>query len=249
MITKTEIKLFKSLSDKKARAEHGLFLVEGIKSVQEVMKSRFEVHKILYSKTVKAQFEHTYKIAFEVDERTIEQISSFSTPQQVIAVCYSDVTIANYSLIEDSVHLYLASIRDPGNLGTIIRLADWFGMEQIFCSEDTVDFFNPKVIQATMGSFCRINVVYESLAACIEKVPKHSPIYASSLSGSSLNANPLSDKGLLIIGNEANGLSPEEEMLATHRLRIPGPFKDNGPESLNAAMATSILLSAFKKII
>jgi RNA methyltransferase, TrmH family len=249
MITKTEIKLFKSLSDKKARAEHGLFLVEGIKSVQEVLKSRFEVHKILYSKIVKQQFEHSHKMAFEVDERTIGQISSFSAPQQAIAVCYSDVPIANYSLIKDSVHLYLASIRDPGNLGTIIRLADWFGMVQIFCSDDTVDFFNPKVIQATMGSFCRVNIIYEPLATCIKKMPKHLPVYAASLSGSSLKADPLSDQGLLIIGNEANGLSHEEEKLASHHLRIPGPFKDNGPESLNAAMATSILLSAFKKII
>jgi RNA methyltransferase, TrmH family len=249
MITKTEIKLFKSLFEKKARAEHGLFLVEGIKSVQEAMKSRFEVHKILYSKTVKTQFEHSHKLALEVDERTIEQVSSLSTPQQVIAVCYSNMRSANYSLLNTSAHLYLASIRDPGNLGTIIRLVDWFGMEQIFCSEDTVDFFNSKVIQATMGSFARVNVIYEPLADCIAKMPEHLPVYASSLSGTNLNVKPLQDKGLLIIGNEANGLSDEDEKLANHLLRIPGPFKDNGPESLNAAMATSILLSVFKKIV
>jgi RNA methyltransferase, TrmH family len=122
-------------------------------------------------------------------------------------------------------------------------------MEQIFCSEDTVDFFNPKVIQATMGSFGRIKAIYEPLASCIAKIPTGLPVYASSLYGSNLNSNPLLDKGLLIIGNEANGLSLEDEKLADHLLRIPGPFKDNGPESLNAAMATSILLSAFKKII
>jgi RNA methyltransferase, TrmH family len=249
MITKTEIKLFKSLSDKKARTEHGLFLVEGIKSVQEVMKSGFEVHKILYSKAVNQLFAQSHKMAYEVDERTIEQISSFSKPQQVIAVCYSEFGFFNYESLKDSVHLYLASIRDPGNLGTIIRLADWFGMEQIFCSEDTVDFFNPKVIQATMGSFCRVKLIYEPLTTCIEKMPKSLPIYAASLSGLSLDSNLLLDQGLLIIGNEANGLSQEEEKLATHHLRIPGPFKLNGPESLNAAMATSIFLSAFKKII
>jgi RNA methyltransferase, TrmH family len=249
MITKTEVKLFKSLSDKKSRVEQGLFLVEGIKSVNEVLKSDFEIVKLLYTSELKQQFENTGNQTFEVTEAVINQISSLSTPQKVLAICKIHQPIANWSAMNKQVHLYLASIRDPGNLGTIIRLADWFGLEQIFCSEDTVDIFNPKVIQATMGSFCRVKLVYCPLQDCIKAMDKDLPIYASSLSGKNLSAEIAIDKGLLLIGNEANGLSDLDMQFATQLIRIPGPFKANGPESLNAAMAASILLSAFKKII
>jgi RNA methyltransferase, TrmH family len=254
MITKTEIKLFKSLANKKFRLEHNLFLVEGAKSVEELLKhenslSGYPIQKIMYSKAVKAQFEGIHSSAEEVDSKVIDQISSFSNPQQVIAICDTKNTDPNWSALESSVHLYLSSIRDPGNLGTIIRLADWFGMAQIFCSEDTVDFYNSKVIQASMGSFCRVRVHYLPFEDCINKMDKAFPIYAAALNGSDIKSKQLYDKGLLLIGNEANGLSSNELNKATHLLRIPGPFKEQGPESLNAAMATSILLSAFKKIV
>ncbi len=249
MITKTEIKVFKSLSEKKFRLEHGLFLVEGLKSVEEVLKSHFIIEQLLCSRSVQAQFEN-YKVPIEVvDEQIIQQISAFTSPQQAIAVCRMPTPIVNWDSLGLSMHLYLSSIRDPGNLGTIIRLADWFGMAQIFCSEDTVDGFNPKVIQATMGSFCRVDLHYLPLSQCLSGMHHALPIYAAALNGDLLNETQLIDKGILMIGNEANGLSTEDLSQAKHLLRIPGPFKSEGPESLNAAMAASILLSAFKKII
>ncbi len=249
MITKTEVKLFKSLSDKKFRLEHGLFLVEGLKSVEEALNSHFRIEKLLYSASVEAFFADAHPSAECIDERLIQQISAFTTAQQVIAVCRINTPKVEWASLQQAVHPYLSSIRDPGNLGTIIRLADWFGLAQIFCSDDTVDNFSPKVIQASMGSFCRVAVHYLPLDSCIEQMGADLPIYASALNGDLLNQTSLMDSGLLMIGNEANGLSALDLSKANQMLRIPGPFKTNGPESLNAAMATSILLSAFKKII
>jgi RNA methyltransferase, TrmH family len=249
MITKTEIKVFKSLSEKKFRLEHGLFLVEGLKSVEEVIKSRFKIERLLCSVGVQQLFENSKDKLEIVDERVIQQISSFTSAQQAIAVCKIEPSIVNWDSLKQSMHLYLSSIRDPGNLGTIIRLADWFGMNQIFCSLDTVDGFSPKVIQATMGSFCRVDLHYMPLAQIIQEMDQNLPIYAAALNGDLLNTTALIDKGILMIGNEANGLSADDLIKAKQLLRIPGPFKSEGPESLNAAMATSILLSAFKKII
>jgi RNA methyltransferase, TrmH family len=249
MITKAQLKLFKSLAEKKHRNTYQLFLVEGEKSVLEVLDSDIVIQELFYTNEIGYNFSKSYSKAIEITAKEMQQMSSLSTPPGVMAVCAITKQEIVWSQFSESIQLYLASIRDPGNLGTIIRLADWFGLHQIFCSEDTAEVYNPKVIQASMGSFTRVKVHYLNLKEIVANISPNMPIYASSLEGQLIDSNTLLDKGLLIIGNEANGISADEIAISNQLIRIPGPLKQKGPESLNAAMATSIFLSAFKKII
>ena len=245
-ISNNEIKRVKSLQQKKFRDESGLFIVEGEKMVQEAVDSPFEVQDI-YRKD-------------EIGADCMSRISALSSPSPVLAV----VRKPEDSVIDDSkqllpliagggLFLALDAIRDPGNLGTILRIADWFGIDAVFASKDTVDVFNPKVVQATMGAIFRVKMHYVDLPPLFELVREaEGKIFGTFLDGKNMYERDL-DSGkehpsVIIIGNEANGISDEVAALVSDRLYIP-PYPQDSPgsESLNAAIATAITVAEFRR--
>ena len=159
----------------------------------------------------------------------------------------SVIDLGSCYTIHSSLSLALDGIQDPGNLGTIIRIADWFGIQTIFCSEDTVDAWNPKVVQATMGSIARVNIYYMSLSALIDTLPADYPVYGTLLDGDNIYTQPLTPHGLIVMGNEGNGISPEIRAKVNRRLLIPSYSQDDTAESLNVAIATAITCAEFRR--
>ena len=249
MISKNQIKHIQSLHTKKSREEEGLFIVEGIKLVTEfIEQKKFEVKEIFaladyiesHSKILTRQ-----KIWYnEISEEELKKISLLSTPNQVLAVIKKTDQILDSALLSQTTSLYLDDIRDPGNLGTIIRIADWFGIKQVICSPTTTELYNPKTLQASMGAVLRVNVVTipfdELLAKCTNL-----PIYGTVLEGENIYTSKLKH-GIIVIGNEANGISKEVLKKITHHITIPAA-NSNGSESLNAANACAIVCSEFHR--
>lgn len=245
-ISANEIKRVRSLSDKKFRDRYGLFCVEGEKMVDEALRSGFDVETV-YRKD-------------EIGEEQMGRISSLSSPSPVLAVVRKpqDINISSDTALSDALGhsgLYLAldSIRDPGNLGTILRVADWFGIDAVFAAPDTVDVFNPKVVQATMGAIFRVKFHYAEIPAlCRAAVSAGGNVYGTFLDGSDMyekQLNPGKDSpSVIVIGNESNGISDEVAGLVFDRLYIPPyPKNDTGSESLNAAVATAITVAEFRR--
>lgn len=240
MLSKNNIKLIKSLEHKKFRILHQLFVVEGLKSVHEFLKSDFQVEKIY---TLRNDFENNFKDKIDViTEDELKKISFLKSPNQVLAI----FKIPSVKQL-DSNHLILAldTINDPGNLGTIIRLCDWFGVEQLICSKDSVDCYNPKVVQSTMGSLTRVQLFYIDLKEFVSTYKGQ--VYGAFMEGKNIYNSELSKKGLIILGNEANGISPEIERLINEKISIPAFGKELETESLNVATAAAIILSEFKR--
>lgn len=239
MISKSEIKLVKSLSQKKFRDELGLFVAEGDKLVGEALHSKYEVVNV-------------YK-RDEIGEETMSRITSLSSPSPSLAVVRKPQQSAPEEIdrIVESRPLALAldSLRDPGNVGTIIRLADWFGIDVVFASKDTVDIFNPKVVQATMGAIFRVEFIYCDLGEVAEKFnTKGMKVYGTFLDGDSIYDNALDKSGLIVMGSESNGISCNIEKKVTERLFIPPyPAGAETSESLNVAIATAITCSEFRR--
>lgn len=245
-ISANEIKRVRSLSDKKFRDRYGLFCVEGEKMVDEALRSGFDVETV-YRKD-------------EIGEEQMGRISSLSSPSPVLAVVRKpqDINLSSDAALSDALGqsgLYLAldSIRDPGNLGTILRVADWFGIDAVFAAHDTVDVFNPKVVQATMGAIFRVKFHYAEIPAlCRTAVSAGGNVYGTFLDGSDMyerQLNPGKDSpSVIVIGNESNGISNEVAGLVSDRLYIPPyPKNDTGSESLNAAVATAITVAEFRR--
>lgn len=233
MPTKATLKLIRQLQQKKYRKQEGLFVVEGLKSVEEFLKSEF-VLKGLFSTKEKA-----FPNAEIITSSEMDQISSFSTPPGLLAVFEQKKTVIPSNL--KGHYFALDGIQDPGNLGTIIRIADWFGMKHIFCSNDTADVYNPKVIQACMGSLTRVEVHYTQLNLLLKNV--EIPVYGTFMSGDNIYTSDLSSDGIILLGNEANGISSENERHCTRKISIPQ--NGNSTESLNVAMAAAIIGSEF----
>lgn len=245
-ISANEIKRVRSLSDKKFRDRYGLFCVEGEKMVDEALRSGFDV-EIVYRKE-------------EIGEEQMGRISSLSSPSPVLAVVRKpqDINLSSDAALSDALGqsgLYLAldSIRDPGNLGTILRVADWFGIDAVFAAPDTVDVFNPKVVQATMGAIFRVKFHYAEIPAlCRAAVSAGGNVYGTFLDGSDMYEKQLNQgkdsPSVIVIGNESNGISNEVAGLVSDRLYIPPyPKNDTGSESLNAAVATAITVAEFRR--
>lgn len=245
-ISANEIKRVRSLSDKKFRDRYGLFCVEGEKMVDEALRSGFDVETV-YRKD-------------EIGEEQMSRISSLSSPSPVLAVVRKpqDINISSDTALSDALGqsgLYLAldSIRDPGNLGTILRVADWFGIDAVFAAPGTVDVFNPKVVQATMGAIFRVKFHYAEIPAlCRAAVSAGGNVYGTFLDGSDMyekQLNPGKDSpSVIVIGNESNGISNKVAGLVSDRLYIPPyPKNDTGSESLNAAVATAITVAEFRR--
>lgn len=245
-ISANEIKRVRSLSDKKFRDRYGLFCVEGEKMVDEALRSGFDVETV-YRKD-------------EIGEEQMGRISSLSSPSPVFAVVRKpqDINLSSDAALSDALGqsgLYLAldSIRDPGNLGTILRVADWFGIDAVFAAPDTVDVFNPKVVQATMGAIFRVKFHYAEIPAlCRAAVSAGGNVYGTFLDGSDMYEKQLNpgknSPSVIVIGNESNGISDEVAGLVSDRLYIPPyPKNDTGSESLNAAVATAITVAEFRR--
>ena len=237
MLTKNQIKLIRSLSIKKNRKKLGLFAVEGEKLVNEVIKSDWQIHRIYATK------EWMGKNAIIVSKTDLSRISSLKTPNKVLALVKIKKEFSNISC---NTVLALDSVKDPGNLGTIIRLADWFGIENIICSDDCVDYLNPKVIQSSMGSFTRVNLHYTSLPNAFKKYSDYK-LFITVLNGTPLkemiNEKKINTvKKIIVLGNESKGVSKEILALKSEKITIPKSSISKA-ESLNVAAATAIILS------
>jgi len=237
-LSKNHIKLITSLSQKKYRQKHKLFVVEGVKVVQEFLNSSYELDIVFSSDT---DFSSTDKF-IEVTDQELKKISSLKNPNKVLAIFKIPNQI---NPIMGGLILALDSINDPGNLGTIIRLCDWFGIEQLVCSNETVDCFNSKVVQASMGSLTRVAVSYLDLKKYLQNASV--PIFVADMDGLNVYKTKLPDSAVLVLGNEANGISDEIKQLVTTKISIPryGAFQQT--ESLNVATASAILLSEFRR--
>lgn len=241
MITKNEIKFVKSLLQKKNRYEHNLFIVEGAKSVQEALVSDFLLQTLYatedFAKENQQLINHNKKLVI-CKETDLIAMGSFESNNAALAVL--KLKEKESSLLHEGLTILLDDISDPGNLGTIIRTADWFGVTNIVCSPKTTDFYSPKVINATMGSFTRVNLQYNDLTKYLSKNTK--PVFGAFLDGTTLGKENLPTNAILIIGNEANGISKEVEKFVTHKITIAGA---GHTESLNASIATAIILYEF----
>jgi len=237
-LSKNHIKLITSLSQKKYRQKHKLFVVEGVKVVHEFLNSSYELDIVFSSDT---DFSSTNKF-IEVTDQELKKISSLKNPNKVLAIFKIPNQI---NPIMGGLILALDSINDPGNLGTIIRLCDWFGIEQLVCSNETVDCFNSKVVQASMGSLTRVAVSYLDLKKYLQNASV--PIFVADMDGLDVYKTKLPDSAVLVLGNEANGISDEIKQLVTTKITIPryGAFQQT--ESLNVATASAILLSEFRR--
>lgn len=240
MLSKNQIKLISSLQQKKHRFANQLFFAEGVKVIQELVKSNFEL-ECLY--TTKEDFNDvaSHKRSI-ISENELNKISALSTPNTCLAVF--KIPLEN-KIIESGLVLALDSVRDPGNLGTILRLCDWFGIQQLICSKETVDIYNPKVVQATMGSIARVNVNYVDLDSFIIKTKL--PVFGTFMDSENIYKTTLPQEGIIVMGNEANGISENIEKLIDKRLTIPRFGDLQITESLNVATATAIILSEFRR--
>jgi len=242
MISKNQQKLIQSLKLKKNRIKTSLFVAEGKKVVIELINSSIELNSLYCLPAFTNEINVKKDLITEINEKELEKISNLKNANQVVALF--EIPKFNKNSINNSLTLALDDIRDPGNLGTIIRLADWFGISTIFCSTNTVDAFNPKVIMATMGSISRVEIIYCDLIEKISEIDK--PIYGAFLEGENIYRTSKIDDAILVIGNESNGISAELERLITNRITIPQFGSLQETESLNAAVATGIILSEFK---
>lgn len=240
MVSKNQIKLITSLQQKKYRVVNQLFIAEGIKVIQELLNSNFELVNLFTTKDDFEQVRPPFKIV--VSDADLKKISALNTPNSCLAVfkMAPEKPIVNSGLI-----LALDSVRDPGNMGTILRLCDWFGVKQLICSNETVDFYNPKVVQATMGSIGRVNVNYTDLNAYISQYK--GAVFGTFMDGDNIYKAHLQQEGIIVMGNEANGISSQLEAIVSHRLAIPRFGDLQKTESLNVATATAIILSEFKR--
>ena len=256
MLTKNKVKNIRLLAQKKHRTEQGLFVAEGPKVVGDLLETgpaetivATDAWLRNYSQTLRQSPETLSKEIIAASDEELQKVSFLQHPQQVMAVFTIPKTeVKNTSLSPNVLSIALDGIQDPGNLGTIIRIADWFGIRNIFCSAETADAYNPKVVQATMGSIARVRVVYTDLPSLIKRLPKDFPVYGTLLDGESIYTQELTPNGLLIMGNEGNGLSPAVRRLVNRRLLIPSySLRASHAESLNVAIATAVTCAEFRR--
>ncbi len=240
MLSKNQVKLIRSLKKKKYRQQYNIFIAEGIKVVEELLDSNFNLNKLYYT----TGYSHALSIDKSqlISKKELNSISEFNSPNKVLAL----FEIPDKVKIKiKGLTLVLDEINDPGNLGTIIRLSDWFGIDQIICSLNTVDCYNQKVVQSSMGSLSRVSLIYTDIALFLEKEKR--PVYGAMLEGDNVYRSTLEKEAVLVMGNEANGISIPIQKLISTKLNIPQFGNSKKTESLNVATATAILLSEFKR--
>jgi len=239
MVVKSQIKFIKSLQQKKHRMDNSLFVAEGVKTVNELLASRFKADCI-YTTDAGLFISQPEKYVV-ISESDLKKISALKAPNKVVGVFHmkppAPLDFGDWILVLDA-------IKDPGNLGTIIRLCDWFGIPHLVCSKDTVDCYNPKVLQATMGSIGRVNIVYTDIQELLRQAA--APVYGAFMDGAIVYDMEWPSSGLLVMGNEAHGISKDLESVIEQKVGIP-QFGEATTESLNVATATAILLSELRR--
>lgn len=247
-LSKNRIKYIHALEMKKTRKADRVFLAEGPKLVGDLLG---HVPCLFLAATAGWLAQHPHPQAeevTEVDDTELARASLQKAPQQVLAIVRQPEEIYKMEEIRRSLCLALDDVQDPGNLGTIIRLADWFGIEHIFCSPGTVDVYNPKTIQATMGAIARVKLHYTPLPELIHSLGAEMPVYGTFLDGENMYAQPLTRNGLIVMGNEGNGIGREVEQLVNRKLYIPNyPADRPTSESLNVAVATAVVCAEFRR--
>lgn len=252
MISKAKIKYIHSLELKKNRKAEGLFVAEGHKVVGDLMEIMTPTLVVATTEWLEHNSTHSALTGIEVIEVTQEElrkVSFLQHPQQVLALfpIQHHSPITKHPTPNTQLTLALDGVQDPGNLGTIIRIADWFGIEDIICSHDTADVWNPKVIQATMGSIARVRISYCDLGEWLDQLPQDTPVYGTMLDGNDIKQAELKNNGIIIMGNEGNGISPDIAKRVNNKLLIPNyPEGRKTADSLNVAIATAITCFAFR---
>lgn len=247
MISKNQIKFIQSLHSKKNRDQEQLFIIEGVKLVSEfLLTTHFEIHSVYatldFIDNNKDIMSKSGSVINELSEEELKKISLQASPNQILAVIKAKKPQLNVNLLNTAINLFLDDIRDPGNLGTIIRIADWFGIKQIICTATSTELYNPKALQASMGAILRVNVVYMEFNELKTNL-KNVSIYGAVLNGQNIYKSVLQN-GLIVIGNEANGISENILKQVTNHITIPAAT-NNGSESLNAANACGMICSEF----
>jgi len=254
MISKNKIKFINSLKKKKYREIHRVFFAEGEKLADELIKSNIKITEIFATKNwLDENYNKLQNLKIEITEITeneLESISSLTTPNKVFVLAEQPEYDYKSEAIETKLSILLDNISDPGNLGTIIRIADWFGIETIFCTPESVDLYNPKVVQSTMGAICRIKVYYTDFPQLIEEYRgiKDFNVYGTLLDGENIYNENLSQKGFIIMGSESHGISEKIRPLINKKLFIPNFSSGKATsESLNISIATGIVCSEFRR--
>jgi TrmH family RNA methyltransferase len=245
MLSKSQISLLKSLQNKKERNKHGLFLVEGYKSVIEFINSPYQIEAVYHTASFGSNLLNlSRKInVCEISTSDLEKISSLNTPQQIAALVKIPVLPPlNNTLLKQKFSLVLDGVQDPGNMGTIIRTADWFGIKNIVCSNETVDVYNPKVVQASMGSLSRTAVFYTGIPDFLQQMGL--PVFGALLNGENIYETNFGNEGLIVMGNEGNGVRTEVERQITRAVTIP---RRGNAESLNVAIAAALFCSEISR--
>ena len=245
MISKNQIKYVHQLELKKFRKQEGCFIAEGHKVVGDLLKAGYSPKQIFA--TADWMTVNPTTDAIEVSNDELTRLSLQQHPQQVLGLFPIPQESYDPSTVNSQLSILLDNVQDPGNLGTIIRIADWFGIDTIFCSEGTVDAWNPKVIQATMGSIARVHLIYIDPMELFDSLPSDFPIYGTFLDGKNIYTQELSQRGLIVMGNEGNGISDAVRARVTHKLLIPDFHKGPTADSLNVAIATAITCSEFRR--
>jgi TrmH family RNA methyltransferase len=239
-ISKNQLKLITSLSQKKYRQKHHLFIAEGVKVLNELLNSTFEIETLFCTDDFEVAISE--KKIVRISETELKKVSTLKSPNKALGL----FKIPKEKAVQNSgLTIALDAINDPGNLGTIIRLCDWFGITQLVCSKDTVDCYNQKVVQASMGSLTRVSIHYTDLENYITK--SNLDTFIADMDGENVYKTKLPKEGILIMGNEANGVSEEIKSLLQYKISIPRFGETQETESLNVATATAILLSEFKR--
>lgn len=253
MISKNKIKYIRSLELKKNRNKEGVFVAEGHKVVDDLLALQPALLIVATAEWLKGKQLGAETEVIEITDEELKKVSFLQHPQQVLAVFRQDQATAidsfGFSGIDTTeLSLALDGVQDPGNLGTIIRIADWFGIIHIYCSQDTADVYNPKVVQATMGSIARVKVEYGNLLGLVESLSADVPVYGTLLDGENIYQQPLENRGLIVMGNEGKGISPALAQKVNRRLLIPN-FPEGRPtaDSLNVAIATAITCAEFRR--
>lgn len=269
MISKNKIKYIRSLELKKNRNKEGKFVAEGHKVVDDLLALQPADLIVATTEWLHGKHFSSSTEVIEISEEELKKVSFLQHPQQVLAVfkqansSQGENTESSQVLVKEGnakkgytindfdvneLNLALDGVQDPGNLGTIIRIADWFGITHIYCSEDTADVYNPKVVQATMGSIARVKVQYGDLLSLVEALPADVPVYGTLLNGDNIYQQKLENRGLIVMGNEGKGISPALAKKVNHRLLIPNfPEGRATADSLNVAIATAITCSEFRR--
>ncbi|MCD6566124.1 MAG: RNA methyltransferase [Bacteroidales bacterium] len=253
MLSKNKIKFIKSLDNKKSRDESGQFIIEGNKIVSEFINAGWNINLLVaqprWTETFPERALQNIEEIIDVENNELRKISLLKTPHNVLAIVNKPEFLINWNEILNNLTLVLETIQDPGNLGTIIRTAAWFGINNIICSPDSVDVFNQKVIQASMGAILRVKVHYTNLIDFMNRISENNfPVYGASLDGMPIYNYDLSANGIILLGNESSGISPSLKKYITQKIKIPC-FSDTteGIDSLNVSMAAAIICSEFRR--